>query len=48
MSAGRVGGQAATRPERLYGAYVFDMDGTIYLGDEVLPGVRRPSRSCAS
>ena len=28
------------RPERLYGAYVFDMDGTIYLGDEVLPGVR--------
>lgn len=30
----------AVRPERLYGAYVFDMDGTIYLGDEVLPGVR--------
>ncbi len=28
-----------TRPERLYSAYVFDMDGTIYLGDEVLPGV---------
>ena len=28
------------RPERLYGAYVFDMDGTIYLGDDVLPGVR--------
>ena len=28
------------RPDRLFGAYVFDMDGTIYLGDEVLPGVR--------
>ena len=26
------------RPERLYSAYVFDMDGTIYLGDDVLPG----------
>jgi len=29
------------RPERLYSAYVFDMDGTIYLGDHLLPGARR-------
>lgn len=28
-------------PERLYDAYIFDMDGTIYLGDELLPGVKR-------
>jgi HAD superfamily hydrolase (TIGR01450 family) len=27
------------RPTRLYDAYVFDMDGTIYLGDHLLPGV---------
>ncbi|WP_394275538.1 HAD-IIA family hydrolase [Luteococcus sp.] len=25
----------------LHGAYVFDMDGTIYLGDELLPGAAR-------
>jgi HAD superfamily hydrolase (TIGR01450 family) len=29
------------RPDRVYGAYVFDLDGTIYLGDELLPGARR-------
>jgi HAD superfamily hydrolase (TIGR01450 family) len=29
------------RPDRLYGAYVFDLDGTVYLGDELLPGARR-------
>jgi HAD superfamily hydrolase (TIGR01450 family) len=28
----------AQRPDRLYAAYVFDLDGTIYLGDELLPG----------
>lgn len=28
-------------PERLYDAYVFDMDGTIYLGDDFLPGAKR-------
>jgi arabinose operon protein AraL len=28
-------------PGRLYDGYVFDLDGTIYLGDELLPGVRR-------
>ena len=28
-------------PDKLYGGYVFDLDGTIYLGDELLPGARR-------
>ena len=26
------------RPDRLYDGYVFDLDGTIYLGDALLPG----------
>lgn len=30
--------RGATRPARLYGAYLFDLDGTIYLGDTLLPG----------
>ena len=30
-----------SRPDRIYAAYVFDLDGTIYLGDELLPGARR-------
>lgn len=25
-------------PSEFYDAYVFDMDGTIYLGDHLLPG----------
>lgn len=29
------------RPEKLYRGYVFDLDGTIYLGDELLPGAKR-------
>lgn len=29
------------RPTRWYDAYIFDLDGTIYLGDTVLPGARR-------
>jgi len=29
------------RPERLHAAYVFDLDGTIYLGDQLLPGAQR-------
>ena len=33
-------------PEWLYRGYVFDLDGTIYLGDELLPGAS--SSSCAS
>jgi HAD superfamily hydrolase (TIGR01450 family) len=28
-------------PERLYQAYAFDLDGTIYLGDGLLPGAKR-------
>jgi 4-nitrophenyl phosphatase len=28
-------------PDRLYSAYVFDLDGTVYLGDDLLPGARR-------
>jgi len=28
-------------PKQLYKGYVFDLDGTIYLGDELLPGARR-------
>ena len=31
--------RGATRPDRLYAGYIFDMDGTIYLGDHLLPGV---------
>jgi len=27
-----------TSPTRFYSAYLFDLDGTIYLGDELLPG----------
>ena len=27
-------------PGRLYAAYLFDLDGTIYLGDQLLPGAR--------
>ncbi len=30
-----------TTPDRLYEGYVFDLDGTIYLGDELLPGAKR-------
>lgn len=28
-------------PQRLYKGYVFDLDGTVYLGDALLPGARR-------
>jgi NagD protein len=28
------------RPERWFAGYVFDLDGTLYLGDELLPGAR--------
>lgn len=28
-------------PDRLYEAYAFDLDGTIYLGDHLLPGAKR-------
>ncbi len=28
-------------PTRLYDTYIFDLDGTLYLGDEILPGAKR-------
>ncbi len=28
-------------PDRLYEGYIFDLDGTIYLGDDLLPGAKR-------
>jgi 4-nitrophenyl phosphatase len=28
-------------PDRVYDVYVFDLDGTVYLGDELLPGAKR-------
>jgi NagD protein len=28
----------ARRPDRMFGGYVFDLDGTLYLGDGLLPG----------
>jgi HAD superfamily hydrolase (TIGR01450 family) len=30
-----------TVPERMYEVYLFDLDGTIYLGDDLLPGAKR-------
>jgi HAD superfamily hydrolase (TIGR01450 family) len=30
-----------SRPDELYDAYVFDLDGTIFLGEELLPGAQR-------
>jgi HAD superfamily hydrolase (TIGR01450 family) len=32
---------APEMPDKLYEGYVFDLDGTIYLGDELLPGAER-------
>jgi HAD superfamily hydrolase (TIGR01450 family) len=29
------------RPSRLFGGYALDLDGTVYLGDELLPGAAR-------
>lgn len=29
------------RPARLYAGYILDLDGTVYLGDQLLPGARR-------
>jgi 4-nitrophenyl phosphatase len=36
-----VADEAVRVPERLYEAYFFDLDGTIYLGDDLLPGAKR-------
>jgi 4-nitrophenyl phosphatase len=35
------GGDAAAGPGSLFQGYVFDLDGTVYLGDELLPGAGR-------
>lgn len=32
---------AITVPGRMYDVYVFDLDGTIYLGEDLLPGAKR-------
>lgn len=37
MTAGSVS-TPFRRPARLFGGYVFDLDGTLYLGDHLLPG----------
>lgn len=34
-------GTALRRPDALYEGYIFDLDGTLYLGDALLPGVAR-------
>jgi HAD superfamily hydrolase (TIGR01450 family) len=34
-------GAAGTGPGSLFAGYVFDLDGTVYLGDELLPGADR-------
>lgn len=34
-------GSPAGRPDRLATGYIFDLDGTIYLGEALLPGARR-------
>ena len=35
------------RPDRLYDGYVFDLDGTVYLGDALLPGPAESSPGSA-
>ncbi len=37
-----------TRPDRFYTAYIFDLDGTVYLGDALLPAPRRLDRTLSS
>lgn len=41
MTQSPVDQDALRLPAELYDAYVFDMDGTIYLGDHLLPGAAR-------
>jgi len=36
-----VGAGVLAAPDRMHAAYVFDLDGTIYLGEQLLPGARR-------
>jgi 4-nitrophenyl phosphatase len=35
------GDDAAAGPDSLFQGYIFDLDGTVYLGDELLPGAAR-------
>ena len=35
------------RPARRFAGYAFDLDGTVYLGDALLPGARRDDRATA-
>jgi HAD superfamily hydrolase (TIGR01450 family) len=37
MSRIEIGAGVVRAPDRLFGGYVFDLDGTVYLGDELLP-----------
>ena len=41
MTAERGAGAAGAGPGSLFAGYVFDLDGTVYLGDEPLPGAVR-------
>ncbi len=41
QSGGAQPSKVSKTPEKLYDGYVFDLDGTIYLGDELLPGAKR-------
>jgi 4-nitrophenyl phosphatase len=41
VADGAVASGAITVPERMYEVYVLDLDGTIYLGDDLLPGAKR-------
>lgn len=34
-------GSPVVVPSRLHDAYLFDLDGTVYLGSDLLPGARR-------
>ena len=38
MSAAR---PPLARPDRVFGGYIFDLDGTVYLGEQLLPGSTR-------
>lgn len=40
MTRAPSGRSAAGRVDRLFDGYVFDLDGTIYLGEELLPGAK--------
>jgi HAD superfamily hydrolase (TIGR01450 family) len=38
VAAASPGTPVRSRPDRLYDGYIFDLDGTVYLGDALLPG----------